>query len=179
MKPKENSSRSVPIMDAAAIGRALRRIAHELIERNPFAKLRRRGRTQRRRPMRDEEFQTLLRGSDPTFRRFLIFLDSADGWGYRRAYVPSATPKRVLRSEAVPQKIKRFVRCAADSRLGLIDGEAKSLEHAPCPGQGPRSVTLTQNHEVVGIVHNAAAEFSVTAELLPRFQKPTHVDVRQ
>jgi integrase len=46
----------------------------ELIQRNPFAKLRRRGRTQRRQPMTDEEFQTLLRGSDPTFRRFLIFL---------------------------------------------------------------------------------------------------------
>jgi integrase len=46
----------------------------ELVFRNPFAKLRRRGRTQRRRPMTDEEFQTLLRGSDPTFRRFLVFL---------------------------------------------------------------------------------------------------------
>jgi integrase len=46
----------------------------ELIQRNPFAKMRSRGRTQRRRPMTDEQFQTLLRGSDPTFRRFLIFL---------------------------------------------------------------------------------------------------------
>src|SRR3954469_15646345 len=35
MKPKENSSDGVPIMDAEAIGRALRRIAHEIIERNP------------------------------------------------------------------------------------------------------------------------------------------------
>jgi pyrimidine operon attenuation protein/uracil phosphoribosyltransferase len=35
MKPEENSSSSVPIMGAAAIGRALRRIAHEIIERNP------------------------------------------------------------------------------------------------------------------------------------------------
>jgi hypothetical protein len=34
--------------------------------RNPFAKMRSRGRLQRRRPMTDEEFQTLLRGSDPT-----------------------------------------------------------------------------------------------------------------
>jgi integrase len=46
----------------------------ELIARNPFAKMRSRGRPQRRRPMTDDEFQTLLRGSDPTFRRFLIFL---------------------------------------------------------------------------------------------------------
>jgi integrase/AraC-like DNA-binding protein len=46
----------------------------ELIHRNPFAKLRSRGRPQRRRPMTDDEFQTLLRSSDPTFRRFLIFL---------------------------------------------------------------------------------------------------------
>src|SRR5207244_667783 len=46
----------------------------ELIHRNPFAKLRSRGHPQRRRPMTDEEFQTLLRGADPTFRRFLIFL---------------------------------------------------------------------------------------------------------
>ena len=31
----ENSSAAVPIMDAAALQRALRRIAHEIIERNP------------------------------------------------------------------------------------------------------------------------------------------------
>ena len=35
MKPKQDSSAGVPIMDAAAIRRALRRIAHEIIERNP------------------------------------------------------------------------------------------------------------------------------------------------
>jgi pyrimidine operon attenuation protein/uracil phosphoribosyltransferase len=32
---EENSSAGIPIMDAAAIQRALRRIAHEIIERNP------------------------------------------------------------------------------------------------------------------------------------------------
>src|SRR5205809_6805440 len=32
---KQNSSAAVPIMDAEAIRRALRRIAHEIIERNP------------------------------------------------------------------------------------------------------------------------------------------------
>jgi integrase len=47
----------------------------ELIDRNPFARMRaNRGPAQRRRPMTDEEFQILLRGSDPRFRRFLIFL---------------------------------------------------------------------------------------------------------
>jgi integrase len=46
----------------------------ELIARNPFARIRSRGRPQRRRPMTEDEFQTLLRGSDPTFRRLLIFL---------------------------------------------------------------------------------------------------------
>jgi pyrimidine operon attenuation protein/uracil phosphoribosyltransferase len=34
MKREKNSSAGVPIMDAEAIGRALRRIAHEIIERN-------------------------------------------------------------------------------------------------------------------------------------------------
>jgi integrase len=46
----------------------------ELVERNPFAKLRSRGQANRRRPMTDEEFQILLRGSDRAFRRFLMFL---------------------------------------------------------------------------------------------------------
>jgi integrase len=47
----------------------------ELTDRNPFARMRaNRGPAQRRRPMTDEEFQILLRGSDPRFRRFLIFL---------------------------------------------------------------------------------------------------------
>ncbi|MGE5209135.1 MAG: bifunctional pyr operon transcriptional regulator/uracil phosphoribosyltransferase PyrR [Alphaproteobacteria bacterium] len=35
MKEKQNSSNSVPVMDAEAIRRALQRIAHEIIERNP------------------------------------------------------------------------------------------------------------------------------------------------
>jgi pyrimidine operon attenuation protein / uracil phosphoribosyltransferase len=35
MKAKQDSSRGVPIMDAEAIRRALLRIAHEIIERNP------------------------------------------------------------------------------------------------------------------------------------------------
>ena len=35
MKDRQQNSAAVPIMDAAAIQRALRRIAHEIIERNP------------------------------------------------------------------------------------------------------------------------------------------------
>jgi pyrimidine operon attenuation protein / uracil phosphoribosyltransferase len=35
VKPKQNPTTGVPIMDAEAIRRALRRIAHEIIERNP------------------------------------------------------------------------------------------------------------------------------------------------
>jgi integrase len=47
----------------------------ELIDRNPFARMRaNRGPANRRRPLSDEEFQTLLRGSDLAFRRFLVFL---------------------------------------------------------------------------------------------------------
>jgi pyrimidine operon attenuation protein/uracil phosphoribosyltransferase len=34
-QPQHNSSAAVPVMDAEAIRRALRRIAHEIIERNP------------------------------------------------------------------------------------------------------------------------------------------------
>ena len=35
MKPKQNPAAGVPIMDAEAIRKALRRIAHEIIEGNP------------------------------------------------------------------------------------------------------------------------------------------------
>lgn len=38
MKDQQSTSASVPIMDAEAIRRALRRIAHEIIERNPDLK---------------------------------------------------------------------------------------------------------------------------------------------
>src|SRR6185295_12405298 len=38
MKDPQPSSAAVPVMDAAAIQRALRRIAHEIIERNPDLK---------------------------------------------------------------------------------------------------------------------------------------------
>src|SRR6202045_4921931 len=38
MKDRPSTSAAVPIMDAAAIHRALRRIAHEIIERNPDLK---------------------------------------------------------------------------------------------------------------------------------------------
>ena len=39
MKDPQSTSAAVPVMDAAAIQRALRRIAHEIIERNPDLKL--------------------------------------------------------------------------------------------------------------------------------------------
>src|SRR5260370_3014096 len=35
MKDRQSISAAVPIMDAAAIQRALRRVAHEIVERNP------------------------------------------------------------------------------------------------------------------------------------------------
>jgi pyrimidine operon attenuation protein/uracil phosphoribosyltransferase len=35
MKDRQSTSAAVPIMDAAAVRRALRRVAHEIIERNP------------------------------------------------------------------------------------------------------------------------------------------------
>ena len=38
MKPKQNSADGVPIMDADAIRKALRRIAHEIVEGNPNLK---------------------------------------------------------------------------------------------------------------------------------------------
>src|SRR5256714_1177344 len=38
MKDRQQNSAAVPIMDAAAIERALRRVAHEIIERNPDLK---------------------------------------------------------------------------------------------------------------------------------------------
>jgi pyrimidine operon attenuation protein/uracil phosphoribosyltransferase len=39
MKDRPDNSAAVPIMDAAAIQRALRRIAHEIVERNPDLRL--------------------------------------------------------------------------------------------------------------------------------------------
>src|SRR5260370_20154671 len=46
----------------------------ELIEKNPFARVRHKGRTNRRRPMQDDHFQTIMRFADPSFRRLLIAL---------------------------------------------------------------------------------------------------------
>jgi integrase len=47
----------------------------ELIDRNPVGRYRSRGRLiTKRRPMADEDFQTLMRFSAPTYRRFLTFL---------------------------------------------------------------------------------------------------------
>jgi integrase len=46
----------------------------ELIDKNPFARVRHRGRGRRGRPMSQEDFQTIMRASSPSFRRFLVFL---------------------------------------------------------------------------------------------------------
>jgi integrase len=47
----------------------------DLIDKSPFARFRRRGKVlTRRKPMRDEDFQALLRFSSPAWRRLLIFL---------------------------------------------------------------------------------------------------------
>jgi integrase len=45
----------------------------ELIIRNPFARIKK-PKGQRRRPLTDQEYQTLLRGSDPQLRRLVVFL---------------------------------------------------------------------------------------------------------
>src|SRR5713101_6068115 len=45
----------------------------ELIDRNPVGRFKK-PKAQRRRPMTDEEYQTLLRGADPQFRRFVVML---------------------------------------------------------------------------------------------------------
>ncbi len=49
-------------------------VEQEIIDRNPFARVRHKGRINRRQPMRDEHFQALLRVARPDFRRFLTFL---------------------------------------------------------------------------------------------------------
>jgi len=46
----------------------------ELVERNPFSRVRCRGTLNRRTPMSDAEFQALMRHSPPYYRRLLVFL---------------------------------------------------------------------------------------------------------
>jgi integrase len=46
---------------------------NELITRNPVARMKK-PKAQRRRPMTDDEYQTLLRGADPQFRRLVVML---------------------------------------------------------------------------------------------------------
>jgi integrase len=76
---KEHPTWKSPWMQKRAMG-CIKRVfnwclENDLITHNPFIRVRYRGAAAtRRRPMTDAEFQTLMRVSDPTFRRFLTFL---------------------------------------------------------------------------------------------------------
>jgi integrase len=125
----------------------------ELIQRNPFAKLRRRGRTQRRQPMTDDEFQTLLRGSDPTFRRFLVFLKLTGArpgeaasmrWGdvdFEQAAVVLKEHKTIRKTGRRP-----WTSSAAALEEPFPNEPARRLRNRPVPAAKPRQLRRCRLH---------------------------------
>ena len=82
--------------------------------------------------------------------------------------------------ERVTQEVERPFRNLADSCLLLVDRQlqfAHELAHA-----GQRLFGLTppaQDHEIVGVGHDARAEAFLQPELLPSQHEPAHVKIRQ
>jgi integrase len=117
----------------------------ELIDRNPFARMQaNRGPAQRRRPMTDEEFQTLLRGSDPAFRRFLIFLKFT---GCRPGEAASMRWENVHFDEgAVVLQEHKTARKTGRSRIiPLVPTVVKLLQWMQAHGQDPMQVRAQDN----------------------------------
>ncbi len=94
-------------------------------------------------------------------------------------HVFSATPKGVSRAEGIAQEVKRLCRRVADARLGLVDRQTSLRKNAPRFRQRSGGVRPAQDHEVIGIAPNAAAETKDVAAPSPCLQGPAHVDVGQ
>src|SRR5260221_9384952 len=91
-----------------------------------------------------------------------------------------AGSRRIHSSERVTQKIELSFRNLADSCLLLVDRELQLAHDLAQLLQGFFGfASPAQDHEVVGVGHDARAEALFQPEHLPSHYEPAHVEIRQ
>src|SRR5258708_24715207 len=89
-----------------------------------------------------------------------------------------AGARRIYPPKRVPQEIELPFRDLADSCLLLVDRELQLAHDLAQSLPGLLGLALpAQDHEIVGIGHDATAEASLQPELLPSQHEPTHVQI--
>src|SRR5215208_4210357 len=98
----------------------------------------------------------------------------------------SGTPGTPFRSSlntsarTCTQEVELPFRYLADSCLLLVDRELQLAHDLAQPLQRLFGIALlAQDHEVVGVGHDASAEASLQPEQLPSQHEPAHVQIRQ
>src|SRR5258708_751748 len=91
-----------------------------------------------------------------------------------------ARARRIYPPKRVPQEIELPFRDLADSCLLLVDRELQLAHDLAQSLPGLLGLALpAQDHEIVGIGHDATAEASLQPDLLPSQHEPTHVQIGQ
>jgi len=108
-----------------------------------------------------------------TMRLMLFF----DGRYPRRAWPVLA---EYIRPKRISQEIELPVRNLADPCLILVHCQLQLAHDLAQSLQRRFGVALpAQNHEIVGVGHDASAEASLQPEHLPSQHEPAHVQIRQ
>src|SRR5215470_9734723 len=105
-------------------------------------------------------------------------LDALLRWPITQACL--AGSRRIHPSERVAQKIELSFRDLTDSCLLLVDRQLQLSHDLAQLLQGLFGFAFpTQDHEVVGVGHDARAEASLQPEHLPSQHEPAHVEICQ
>src|SRR5712691_9673369 len=110
------------------------------------------------------------------------FLDHALDTLLRRPVAQSCLPRacRIHPPKRVPQEIELAFRDLADPCLLLVDRELQSSHDLAQSLQSLSGLALpAQDHEIIGVGHDATAEASLQSELLPPQHEPPHIQISQ
>src|SRR4051812_16290868 len=87
---------------------------------------------------------------------------------------------RIHPPKRVTQEVELAFRYLADSCLLLVDRELESAHDLAQSLQGFISLAFpAQDHEIVGVGHDATAETLLQPELLPPQHESAHIQIRQ
>src|ERR1700730_15968566 len=91
-----------------------------------------------------------------------------------------AGSRRMHLPKRISQEVELFFRALADSCLLLVDRELQSSHDLTQPLQSFFTLALAaQNHEIIGIGHDAGTKALFHPQLLPSQYEPAHVQIRQ
>jgi integrase len=160
----------------------------ELIIRNPFARIKK-PKGQRRRPLTDQEYQTLLRGSDPQLRRLVVFLAMsgcrpAEATGMKwddvhfdqnsvilKIHKTSKATGRPRRIPLVPATVKLLLWCRRHRQTATIELVESALRRGPV-----KAWELAGIMKQYGVTYNAVQRARIAMGVIRKRVRPGSPD---